>query len=168
MRFGPGQGFKRCALPISGPVVWGGGGREHREKRGTTREHLERVGEKNHRHSVNNPRSQYQAACSLEEVLAARMVYDPLTILQCCPTSDGAGAAILCSEEFAKKQGVSRPVKIVAQAMATDKMEDFAMGPLGLIGVGMSRRAAKAVYEQVLLGPEDVQFIVLHDCFITN
>src|SRR2546429_9721 len=144
------------------------GGREQREEEGTRREEFARGSAKTHRHSVNNPRSQYQAACSLEEVLAARMVYDPLTILQCCPTSDGAGAAILCSEEFAKKQGVSRPVKIVAQAMATDKMEDFAMGPLGLIGVGMSERAAKAVYEQAGLGPKDVQVIELHDCFSTN
>src|SRR5438105_14837066 len=155
------------APPIAARM-FGDGGRQHMELYGTTKEQFAKVSVKNHRHSVNNPRSQYQAACSLEEVLAARMVYDPLTILQCCPTSDGAGAAILCSEEFAKKQGVSRPVKIVAQAMATDKMEDFAMGPLGMIGVGMSRRAAKAVYEQAGLGPEDVQVIELHDCFSTN
>ena len=154
--------------PPIAAVMFGDGGRQHMELYGTTREQFAKVSVKNHRHSVNNPRSQYQEACSLEEVLAARMVYDPLTILQCCPTSDGAGAAILCSEEFARKQGVSRPVKIVAQAMATDKMEDFAMGPLGMIGVGMSRRAAKAVYEQAGLGPEDAQVIELHDCFSTN
>ena len=154
--------------PPIAAVMFGDGGRQHMELYGTTREQFAKVSVKNHRHSVNNPRSQYREACSLEEVLAARMVYDPLTILQCCPTSDGAGAAILCSEEFARKQGVSRPVKIVAQAMATDKMEDFAMGPLGMIGVGMSRRAAKAVYEQAGLGPEDAQVIELHDCFSTN
>src|SRR2546428_6960002 len=148
--------------------MFGAAGRQHMERYDTTKEQFAKLSVKNHRHSVNNPRSQYQEACSLEEVLAARMVYDPLTILQCCPTSDGAGAAILCSEEFATKQGVSRPVKIVAQAMATDKMEDFAMGPLGMIGVGMSQRAAKAVYEQAGLGPEDVQVIELHDCFSTN
>ena len=154
--------------PPIAAVMFGDGGRQHMELYGTTREQFAKVSVKNHRHSVNNPRSQYREACSLEEVLAARMVYDPLTILQCCPTSDGAGAAILCSEEFARKQGVSRPVKIVAQAMATDKVEDFAMGPLGMIGVGMSRRAAKAVYEQAGLGPEDAQVIELHDCFSTN
>ena len=154
--------------PPIAAVMFGDGGRQHMELYGTTKEQFAKVSVKNHRHSVNNPRSQYREACSLEEVLAARMVYDPLTILQCCPTSDGAGAAILCSEEFARKQGVSRPVKIVAQAMATDKMEDFAMGPLGMIGVGMSRRAAKAVYEQAGLGPEDAQVIELHDCFSTN
>ena len=148
--------------------MFGDGGRQHMEMYGTTKEQFAKVSVKNHRHSVNNPRSQYREACSLEEVLAARMVYDPLTILQCCPTSDGAGAAILCSEEFAKKQGITKPVKIVGQAMQTDKMEDFALGALGMIGVGMSRRAAQAVYEQAGLGPEDVQVIELHDCFSTN
>jgi len=154
--------------PPAAAVMFGDGGRQHMEQYGTTKEQFAKVSVKNHRHSVHNPRSQYREACTLEEVLASRMVYEPLTILQCCPTSDGAAAAILCSEEFARKQGITNPVKIVAQAMATDKLEDFAMGPIGMIGVGMSRRAAQAVYEQAGLGPEDVQVIELHDCFSTN
>jgi acetyl-CoA acetyltransferase len=155
------------AAPVAARM-FGDGGRQHMEMYGTTREQFAKVSVKNHKHSVNNPRSQYREACTLDEVLAARMVYDPLTILQCCPTSDGAGAAILCSEEFARKHGHTKPVKIVAQAMQTDRMEDFALGALGMIGVGMSRRAAKAVYEQAGLGPKDVDVIELHDCFSTN
>src|SRR6266481_3310270 len=115
---------KEKKAPIAARM-FGDAGRDHMEKYGTKPTTFAKIAVKNHLHSVNNPRSQYQAACSMDEVLAARMIYDPLTVLQCCPTSDGAGAAILCSEEFAKKQGLSRPVKIVAQAMATDKMEDF-------------------------------------------
>jgi acetyl-CoA acyltransferase len=155
------------APPIAARM-FGDGGRQHMELYGTTKEQFAKVSVKNHRHSVNNPRSQYREACTLEEVLASRLVYHPLTILQCCPTSDGAGAAILCSEEFAQKQGISKPVKIVAQAMQTDKLEDFAMGSLGWIGIGMSRRAAEKVYEQAGLGPKDVDVIQLHDCFSTN
>ena len=155
------------APPIAARM-FGDGGRQHMELYGTTKEQFAKVSVKNHRHSVNNPRSQYREACSLEEVLASRLVYDPLTILQCCPTSDGAGAAILCSEEFANKRGISQPVKIVAQAMQTDHLEDFAMGSLGWIGIGMSRRAAQKVYEQAGLGPKDVDVIELHDCFSTN
>ena len=150
------------------PQMFGNAGREHMERYGTTAEQFAKIGWKNHKHSVNNPYSQFQDEYSLEDILKAPMVYDPLTKLQCCPTSDGAGAAILCSEDFAKKHGHTKPVKIVAQAMATDRMEDFAMGPLGMIGVGMSQRAAKAVYEQAGLGPKDVQVIELHDCFSTN
>jgi acetyl-CoA acetyltransferase len=154
--------------PPIAAVMFGDGGRQHMELYGTTKEQFAKVSVKNHRHSVNNPRSQYREACTLDEVLASRMVYDPLTILQCCPTSDGAAAAILCSAEFAQRHGVSRPVKIVGQAMTTDLLEDFALGPLGMIGIGMTRRAAKKVYEQTGLGPEDVQVIELHDCFSTN
>ena len=56
---------------------------------------------------MNNPYSQFQDEYSLEEILAAPMVYEPLTKLQCCPTSDGAGAAVLASEEFVKKHGLA-------------------------------------------------------------
>jgi acetyl-CoA acetyltransferase len=148
--------------------MFGDAGRHHTELSGTTKEQFAKVSVKNHRHSVNNPRSQYRDAVTLEEVLASRLVYDPLTLMQCCPTSDGAGAAILCSPEFAAKHGHGRPVKIVAQALTTDELEDFGQGALGMIGVGMSRRAAAKVYEQAGVGPDDVDVIELHDCFSTN
>jgi acetyl-CoA acyltransferase len=148
--------------------MFGDAGRHHTELYGTTKEQFAKVSVKNHRHSVNNPRSQYREAVSLEEVLASRVVYDPLTLMQCCPTSDGAGAAILCSPEFAAKHGHERPVKIAAQALTTDELEDFGQGALGMIGVGMSRRAAAKVYEDAGIGPEDVDVIELHDCFSTN
>jgi acetyl-CoA acetyltransferase len=147
--------------------MFGDGGRQHMELYGTTKAQFAKVSVKNHRHSVNNPRSQYQDACSLDEVLASREVYDPLTLLQCCPTSDGAGAAILCSAEFAAKHGHSNPVKIVGQALTTDLVTDFG-DAMGMIGVGMTKRAAAKVYEQSGIGPQDVDVIELHDCFSTN
>jgi acetyl-CoA acyltransferase len=154
--------------PPAAALMFGDGGRHHMELYGTTKAQFAKVSVKNHRHSVNNPRSQYREACTLEEVLASREVYDPLTLLQCCPTSDGAGAAVLCSKEFAAKHGHNRPVKIIGQAMRTDLVQDFAEGAMGLIGVGMTRRAAAAVYEQAGVGPQDVDVIELHDCFSTN
>lgn len=154
--------------PPQAAQFFGNGGRQHMELYGTTKEQFAKVSVKNHRHSVHNPKSQYREACTLEEVLASRMVYDPLTILQCCPTSDGAGAAILCSPEYAAQHGFSCPVKISGMSMTTDLIEDFNLGALGLIGVGMSRRAAQNVYEMTGNGPDDVQVIELHDCFSTN
>ena len=70
-------------------------------------EQFAKIGGKNHKHSVNNPYSQFQDEYTLEEILDAPMVYEPLTKLQCCPTSDGAGAAILASEDFVKKHGLA-------------------------------------------------------------
>src|SRR5262245_35715223 len=82
------------------PQLFGNAGREHMERYGTKPEHFAKIGHKNHKHSVNNPYSQFQDEYSLEDILQAKMVYDPLTKLQCCPTSDGAGVVILASQAF--------------------------------------------------------------------
>jgi len=66
---------------------------------------------------VNNPYSQFQDEYPLEEILSAPMVYEPLTKLQCCPTSDGSGAAILASGDFVKKHGLeNKAVEILGMA----------------------------------------------------
>ena len=148
--------------------MFGDAGRDHMEKYGTKKETFAKIAVKNHRHSVNNPRSQYQQACTIEEVFASRLIYDPLTILQCCPTSDGAAAAVLVSEDYLKKHATPNAVEIVGMQMTTDKMDDFSRGAIGMVGMGMTERAAKSVYEQAGAGPEDAQVIELHDCFSTN
>lgn len=84
------------------PRLFGNAGLEHMEKYGTKLEHFAKVAEKNHRHSVNNPYSQFQDVYTLDEIMKSPKVHFPLTKLQCCPTSDGAAAAILCSEAFVK------------------------------------------------------------------
>ena len=89
--------------------LFGNAGREHMERYGTTAEQFAKVAVKNHEHSVNNPLSQYQEACTLDEVLESRMMWEPLTLLQCCPTSSGAAAAVLASERFVDEHGLQRP-----------------------------------------------------------
>uniref|UniRef100_A0A0R3RIM5 Sterol carrier protein 2 n=1 Tax=Elaeophora elaphi TaxID=1147741 RepID=A0A0R3RIM5_9BILA len=78
-------------------------GREHMDKYGTKREHFAKIAQKNHKHSVNNPNSQFQKEYSLDEILNARVIHDSMGLLECSPTSDGAAAVILCSEQFLKK-----------------------------------------------------------------
>jgi acetyl-CoA acetyltransferase len=158
---------KKKQAPIAARM-FGDAGRDHMEKYGTKPETFAKIAVKNHLHSVNNPRSQYQEACSLEEVLASRMVYDPLTLLQACPTSDGAAAAIVVSERYLKAHPHSGAIEIAAMALTTDRAEDFARGRIGMIGIGMTERAARRVYEESGVGPNDVQVIELHDCFSTN
>jgi len=161
------EGAKEKKAPIAARM-FGDAGRDHMEKYGTKPETFAKIAVKNHLHSVNNPRSQYQEACSLEEVLAARMVYDPLTILQCCPTSDGAAAAVVVSERYLKAHPHPQAIEIRGMAMSTDKFEDFGRGRIGMVGMGMTERAAGAVYEQSGIGINDVQVVELHDCFSTN
>ena len=157
------------AAPIA-PQFFGNAGREHMEKYGTTPEHFAKIGYKNHKHSVNNPYSQFQDEYSLEQIKAAPMVWEPLTKLQCCPTSDGAGAAILASEEFVKKHGLQKnAVEILGMAMTTDFTTTFSeKSSMKLVGYDMTKEAARRVYEQAGVGPENVDVVELHDCFSAN
>jgi sterol carrier protein 2 len=149
--------------------MFGGAGREHIQKYGTTVQQLAKVAAKNRKHAVDNERSQFRQAATVEEILASPMVFDPLTKFQCCPTTDGAAAAVLCSEEFAKKHGMSNYVTIEAMAMKTDLPSSFEpKSMIKMIGFDMAKAAADEVYRDAGLGPKDVQVIELHDCFTPN
>ncbi|GAA4543824.1 lipid-transfer protein [Amycolatopsis samaneae] len=151
------------------PWMFGAAGREHMKTHGTTAEHFAKIGEKNHRHSANNPYAQFQDVYTLQDILDSRMIYDPLTKLQCSPTSDGSGAAILASESFVEEHGLAgRAVEIVGQAMTTDFRSTFDGTAKNIIGYDMNVRAARQVYEQAGLGAADFQVIELHDCFSAN
>ena len=158
---------KKKKAPIAARM-FGDAGRDHMEKYGTKPETFARIAVKNHKHSVNNPRSQYRDAHTVEEILASRMVYDPLTVMQCCPTSDGAAAAIVVSEKYLKAHPHPGAIEILGMSLTTDRAEDFSRGRIGMVGMGMTERGASQVYEQAGIGPNDVQVIELHDCFSTN
>ncbi|KAM4872131.1 sterol carrier protein 2 [Thomomys bottae] len=150
--------------------IFVGAGKEHMEKYGTKIEHFANIGWKNHKHSVNNPYSQFQDEYSLEDIMKSRTVLDFLTILQCCPTSDGAAAAVLASEEFVCKYGLqSKAVEIVAQEMMTDLPSTFeGKSIIKMAGYDMSKEAARKCYEKSGLRPNDIDVIELHDCFSIN
>ena len=150
--------------------MFGNAGREHMERYGTTALQFAKIGWKNHKHSVNNPYSQFQDEYSLEGILSAPMVYEPLTKLQCCPTSDGSGAAILASADFVKKHGLeNKAVEILGMAMATDFASTFSeRSCIKMVGADLSKAAAHKVYEQSGMGPENVDVVELHDCFSCN
>jgi acetyl-CoA acetyltransferase len=150
--------------------IFGNAAREHMERYGTTAEQMALVGVKNHRHSAANPRAQFRDSYTLDEVLTSRTIHEPLTKLQCSPTSDGAAAAVVVSERFVEQHGLhDRAVEILGQAMTTDTESSFASGSsIDVVGKPMSRAAALAVYEQSGLGIEDVDVVELHDCFSVN
>ena len=101
--------------------------------------------------------------------MASPEVFDPLTRFQCCPPTCGAAAAVLCSDRFAARHGLSNPVYIAAQAMATDFVSSFdEQSMIKMVGYDMAVSAAKAVYEEAGIGPEDVDVVELHDCFTAN
>jgi acetyl-CoA acetyltransferase len=151
------------------PQMFGNAGREYMERYGVKAESFARIGEKNHRHSANNPYSQFRDVYTLKEIMDAPMVWDPLTKLQCCPTSDGGGAAVLASERFVREHGLeAKAVEIIGQAMTTDTESTFGEGDMKLVGMDMTKAAARSVYEQSGVGPEQVDVVELHDCFSAN
>jgi acetyl-CoA acetyltransferase len=159
--------------PTSAPYaaqLFGNAGREHMTRYGTTAEQFARIAEKNHRHSANNPYAQFQDVYSLAEILESKMIYEPLTKLQCSPTSDGSAAAVLASERFVEENGLGdSAVLIAAQHMVTDTPATFEdRSAISVVGADMSRLAAQRAYETAQLGPADVDVIELHDCFSTN
>jgi sterol carrier protein 2 len=160
------QGFTQAPAAAQ---MFGGAGREYRWKYGTKRETFAKISEKARKHAANNPYALFNTPLSVEEVLASEEVFDPLTRYQCCPPTCGAAAAILCSDEFAKKHGISNPVYIAAQAMRTDFASSFEpKSMIKMVGYDMTKEAAKEVYEKSGIGPEDVDVIELHDCFTAN
>jgi len=149
--------------------LFGNAGREHMEKYGTKPESFARISVKNSRHAVHNPRAQFNREYSLDEVMQSNMIYDPLTKLQCCPTTNGAGAAILASERFVKQHNLQhKAVEIVEQILCTDLENTFDGSDKNLIGAGMTEFAANKIYERSGLGPENIDVIELHDCFTVN
>jgi sterol carrier protein 2 len=160
------QGFTQ-APPAA--QMFGGAGREYRWKYGTRRETFAKISEKARKHASKNPFALFRDLLSVEEILASPEVFDPLTRYQCCPPTCGAAAAILASDEFAQKQGISKPVYIAAQAMTTDYDSSFGeKSMIKMVGYDMAKNAAAKVYEQAGLGPEDVDVVELHDCFTAN
>lgn len=146
------------------PAVFGQAGVEHMRKHGTTAEHFAKVSVKNHKHSVHNPLSQYRVEVTLDDVMHARMVAYPNTLYMCCPTGDGAAAAVLMSEEK-MRQFAAKPIKVAASVLTSDPYtdRDLTMPDVNTL----TRNAAKQAYEKSGLGPEDLSLVELHDCFAT-
>uniref|UniRef100_W5MGD7 Sterol carrier protein 2 n=1 Tax=Lepisosteus oculatus TaxID=7918 RepID=W5MGD7_LEPOC len=158
-----------AAAPAA-PQMFGNAGQEHMEKYGTKPEHFAKIAWKNHKHSINNPYSQFQEEYTLDQVLKSRKVFRFLTLLQCCPTSDGAGAAVLASEDFVRRHGLEqKAVEILSQELVTDFASTFQDNScIKMVGYDMTKEAARRCFQAASLRPEDVDVIELHDCFSAN
>lgn len=150
--------------------MFGNAAREHMKRYGTTKEQLAKIALKNHKHSTNNPKSQFQDEYTLEEILNSKSVHEPLTKLQCCPTSDGSAAAIVVSEDFVKAKGLEdQAVELLGIEMATDFPSTFEeQSCLKMVGYDMTEAAAKRLFGKTPYKPADVDVIELHDCFSAN
>ncbi|KAF2759771.1 putative Non-specific lipid-transfer protein [Pseudovirgaria hyperparasitica] len=150
--------------------LFGNAGREYMEKYGAKLEDFGEIARVNHLHSKDNPYSQFQQTYTLDQVMKSKMIFEPLTMLQCCPTSDGAAAAVLVSQEFldARPELKSQAVLIAGQCLATDSPNLFNKSSIELVGYSMSKHAAKTALEEAQVKAGDIKVCELHDCFSAN
>ncbi|OQD72387.1 hypothetical protein PENDEC_c021G01667 [Penicillium decumbens] len=150
--------------------MFGNAGREYMEKYGAKNEDFAEIARINHEHSKRNPYSQFQQEYTLEQVMKAPMVHEPLTKLQCCPTSDGGAAVVVVSQEFldARPHLKDQAVLIAGQTLATDSEAVFNKSSIDLMGFAMSRHAARTAIAEAGVKVGDIKVCELHDCFSAN
>jgi acetyl-CoA acyltransferase len=129
--------------------------REYMQRSGATVEDFAQVAVKAHQHGTMNPKAQYGESITVAEVLASRVVTEPLTLLMCSPLSDGAAALVLASEAGLKQLNAV-PVRVLASVLVSgrDRLGGDRSAP---------ERAAQAAYAEAGVGPADVDVVELHD-----
>jgi acetyl-CoA C-acetyltransferase len=134
----------------------------HMEKYGTTREQLSHVAVKSHKHGAMNPHAQLGFECSLEDAENAQIVADPLTLYHCCPTTDGAAVALIASEDVVEEY-TDDPIRITGAGAATDGVGLFQRD--SYTNLPAASTAAERAYDMAGVGPDDMDFAEVHDCF---
>jgi sterol carrier protein 2 len=149
---------------------FGGAGLAHMEKYGTPLDAFAKIRAKASRHAVNNPLALFRKEVSTQDVLDSPTIWPGvMTRLMACAPTCGAAAAVLVSEDFARKRGLKADVYIAAQAMTTDRASTFDSNDMmRVVGYDMSREAAQKVYAEAGIGPGDLDVVELHDCFAHN
>ncbi|MFB6102202.1 MAG: thiolase domain-containing protein [Haloplanus sp.] len=137
--------------------------RAYFERFGGSREDLAHIAVKNHDNALPNEYAQFHRAITVDEVLDAPMVSDPIGLLDACPVTDGASAVLLVSDEYAEANGLDAPVSITGSGQGGDTLAlhdraDLAVTPA-------TERAAAEAYDDAGLGPGDVDVVEVHDCF---
>jgi sterol carrier protein 2 len=138
---------------------------------GATAEDFAEIARVSHAHSTKNPYAQFQQEYSLKEILDSTMIHAPLTKLQCSPTSDGSGAAVIVSERFIREKKPhlwNQAILMAGQQLQTDDPSTFSKSAIDLVGYGMTTRAVQLAYKEAGVTPQDITVCELHDCFSAN
>jgi len=143
------------------PALYAMRARRFLHERGATVSDLAAVSVKNRKHGSINPYAQFSSEVTEEQVLSSRPVADPLTLLQCCPTGDGAAATIVVSEAVRRRLG-GPAVKVIASVLHSGEYEG---GYRDMLSPQISAASAKDAYEMAGVGPEDIDMVELHDAF---
>ena len=138
--------------------------RRYMEETGAPATALAQVSVKARQNASLNPYAHRKETYTVEEVLNSRPIADPLTLYQCCPTSEGAAAAVLCAREALTKYGINQKRAIgIAGAVLRSGSYNGRGSDHSAFSPYRTEPAALQAYEMSGLGPEDVDLIQLHD-----
>lgn len=143
------------------PALYAMRARRYLYERDADLEDLAAVSTKARRHGALNPYAQYRAEVSTDEVLSSRPIADPLTLLQCCPTGDGAAAVVVVSDEVRRRLD-DEALRVTASVLHSGKATS---GFRNMLRPEISFDSAHEAYEQAGIGPEDIDVMELHDAF---
>jgi acetyl-CoA acetyltransferase len=143
------------------PALYAMRARRYMHETGTTHEDLASVAVKAHAAGKHNPNAQYRNEVTVDEVIGSRMIADPLTLFMCCPTGDGAAAAVLMSEQPARARGKAA-IRIVASSLQSGT---YKTGFRDMVHSELTQRTARLAYEEAGIGPADVDVAEIHDAF---
>jgi benzoylsuccinyl-CoA thiolase BbsB subunit len=145
------------------PALYAMRARRYMHDRGATLQDLAQVAVKARRHGALNEIAQMREETTVEEVLGSRPVADPLTLLQCCPTGDGAAALVLASGKAARRfKAAGKPVRVISSTLVSGR---YMTGFRDMTSPEITKRASAIAYEAASLGPEDVDVVETHDAF---
>lgn len=144
------------------PAAYALRAQRHMRDYGSTPEMFAQVSVKSHKNATMNPYAQYQKEMSLEEILNARMISDPITLYMCSPSTDGASAAVICAKEVAHRFK-GKPITITGWSSGTPEYKPKGVG--GDVAEGFIARLACEAYEMAEVGPEDIDVCQVHDAF---
>jgi len=143
------------------PALYAMRARRYMEDFGAKPEHFAKVVVKSRKCASKNPYAQFTKETTVEEVLNSRMIADPLTLFQCCPTGDGAAAVVLCSGDKAQKY-TTRPIWIKGSVLVSGR---FINGFRDMTTPEITVRGSKLAYEMAGVAPKDVDLAEVHDAF---
>lgn len=150
--------YARAGLAL--PAVYAMRATRYLHEFGVGAEALGAVAVKNRRHGALNPYAQTRSEVSLDEVMNSRMVFDPLTLLQCCPSAvDGAAALVLTTKKPSQR---AKPVRVLASSIQSGRLEP---GCDDILAAEITARAARKAYAEAGVTPQDINVIELHDAF---
>src|SRR3989454_507150 len=164
-----GRGLPRLGHPLlargnTAPGLFALAANRYMHTFGLQRETLAKVAVKNHRNGAKNEKAHLRMEVTEEQVLKAPIIAWPFGLLDCCPTTDGSAAAIICRADLARRFH-ENPILVKGVGLAVETGRPYFDPTFDYLGFRSTQKAAAQAYAMAGIGPSDVDFAEVHDCF---